>query len=217
MGVGGLQPLPVGYLRRMYELVRKHGGLTICDEVQTGFGRIGKDYWGFKANGVQPDIVTMAKGIGNGIPMAAVACRKEIMDSIKKVHFNTFGGGLLQSRVGMEVLNIIKDEKLNENAENVGGYLKKRLLEVAEKSRVLGDVRGRGLMLGVEIVKDKKTKEPGTEISAEINEATKDCGILVSKGGIFGNIFRMIPPLCLTKEDADYVANVWEHVLKKYN
>lgn len=101
MGVGGLQPLPMGYLKRMYELVRKHGGLCICDEVQTGFGRIGKDYWGFKAHGVQPDIVTMAKGIGNGFPMAAVATRKEIMDTIKKVHFNTFGGGLIQCRVGM--------------------------------------------------------------------------------------------------------------------
>jgi alanine-glyoxylate transaminase/(R)-3-amino-2-methylpropionate-pyruvate transaminase len=109
MGVGGITPPPKGYLKKMYELVRRYGGLCIADEVQTGFGRVGKDFWGFKWSGVQPDIVTMAKGIGNGFPMGAVATRKEITDVVKKVYFNTFGGGLIQCRVGMEVLKILKD------------------------------------------------------------------------------------------------------------
>jgi alanine-glyoxylate transaminase/(R)-3-amino-2-methylpropionate-pyruvate transaminase len=133
----------------MYELVRKHGGLCIADEVQTGFGRIGKHFWGFKHHEVKPDIVTMAKGIGNGFPMAAVATRKEVMDSIKKVHFNTFGGGPIQCRVGMEVLNIIKDEKLHENSSEVGNYLKNKLKEIAERHNILGDVRGTGLMIAI--------------------------------------------------------------------
>lgn len=158
MGVGGAHPMPANYLKRMYELTRKHGGLCIADEVQTGFGRVGKDFWGFRSQGAKPDIVTMAKGIGNGFPMAAVATRKEIMDCIKKVHFNTFGGGPIQCRIGMEVLNILREEKLHENAEIVGNYLQKKLREVGERFPVLGDVRGSGLMIGIEFVKDRKTK-----------------------------------------------------------
>ena len=150
--------MPANYLKRMYELTRKHGGLCIADEVQTGFGRVGKEFWGFRSQGAKPDIVTMAKGIGNGFPMAAVATRKEIMDCIKKVHFNTFGGGPIQCRIGMEVLNILREEKLHENAEIVGNYLQKKLREVGERFPVLGDVRGSGLMIGIEFVKDRKTK-----------------------------------------------------------
>jgi alanine-glyoxylate transaminase / (R)-3-amino-2-methylpropionate-pyruvate transaminase len=122
-GVGGINPLPAGYMAKMAELVRKYNGLVIADEVQTGFGRVGTKYWGHRWQGVKPDIVTMAKGIGNGFPMAAVATRKEITDKITQVFFNTFGGGHLQCRVGIEVLDTIRREKLPENAEKVGGYL----------------------------------------------------------------------------------------------
>ncbi len=158
-GVGGLSPLPQGYLPQMVDLVRKqYGGLIICDEVQTGFGRVGTKYWGHKWQGIKPDIITMAKGIGNGFPIAAVVTRKEITDKIKHVFFNTFGGGHIQCRVGLEVLNTIKNEKLAENAETVGNYLIEELTKLQKKHRIIGDVRGKGLMIGVEIVKDKETK-----------------------------------------------------------
>jgi alanine-glyoxylate transaminase/(R)-3-amino-2-methylpropionate-pyruvate transaminase len=143
----------------MVDLVRKqYGGLIICDEVQTGFGRVGTKYWGHKWQGIKPDIITMAKGIGNGFPIAAVVTRKEITDKIKHVFFNTFGGGHIQCRVGLEVLNTIKNEKLAENAETVGNYLIEELTKLQKKHRIIGDVRGKGLMIGVEIVKDKETK-----------------------------------------------------------
>lgn len=139
------------------------------------------------------------------------------MDCIKKVHFNTFGGGPIQCRVGMEVLDIIQEEKLHHNAEEVGAHLRKKLKEVADKydKNTIGDVRGFGLMTAIELVKDKKTKEPAPELTMELNEMTKDRQVLVSKGGIHGNVFRMIPPLCITKADADYVAHVFDECLKK--
>ena len=130
--------------------------------MQTGFGRLGKEFWGFKWQGARPDIVTIAKAMGNGLPMGAVVTRKEIARSVKKI-FNTFGGGPIQCRVGMEVLSILKEEKLAENSDKIGGYLMRRLKEVQKQSRVLGDVRGKGLMIGLEIVKDKESKTPGTE------------------------------------------------------
>ena len=112
-GVGGVNPLPLGYASKVAKMVRERGGLVVADEVQTGFGRVGKDYWGHRWQGVKPDIVTMAKGIGNGLPMGAVVTRKEVMESIKQVYFNTFGGGPIQCRVGMAVLDTIKKEKLD--------------------------------------------------------------------------------------------------------
>jgi alanine-glyoxylate transaminase/(R)-3-amino-2-methylpropionate-pyruvate transaminase len=213
MGVGGISPLPKDYLKHMYTLIRKYGGLCIADEVQTGFGRVGKDFWGFRWSGVQPDIVTMAKGIGNGFPIGAVATRKEITDVVKKVYFNTFGGGPIQCRVGMEVLKIIKDEKLHENADTIGDYLMGRLKDIQSRSKILGDVRGKGLMIGAEIVKNKDTKEPCTENTNRIMEGTREAGLLFGKGGPFGNVIRIQPPLTITKADADYVADVMEKLL----
>lgn len=140
----------------MVDLVRnKYGGLIICDEVQTGFGRIGTSYWGHKWQGIKPDIITMAKGIGNGFPIGAVVTRKEITDKIKNVFFNTFGGGHIQCRVGLQVLKTIRQEKLHENAETVGNYLLAELGKLQKKHRIIGDVRGKGLMIGLELVKDK--------------------------------------------------------------
>lgn len=213
MGVGGITPPPKDYLKHMYALVRRYGGLCIADEVQTGFGRVGKDFWGFRWSGVQPDIVTMAKGIGNGFPIGAVATRKEISDVVKKIYFNTFGGGPIQCRVGMEVLKIIKDEKLDENADSVGDHLVARLKKIQEKSRFIGDVRGKGLMIGMDIVKNKETKEPCAETANRVMEETREAGILFGKGGPFGNIIRVQPPLTLTKQDADYVADTIEKIL----
>jgi alanine-glyoxylate transaminase/(R)-3-amino-2-methylpropionate-pyruvate transaminase len=173
MGVGGVVPMPAGYMDGMYKMIRKQGGLCISDEVQTGFGRVGKKFWGFKWQGVQPDIVTMAKGIGNGFPMAAVATRREISQKMTKNYFNTFGGGPLQCAVGIEVLNILKDEQLPENAEVLGEHLRSRLWEIEKKSRIVGDIRGQGLMNAFELVKNKETKEPAVEEAAQLMELTR--------------------------------------------
>ena len=214
-GVGGINPLPEGYLPQMEKLVRQHKGLLIADEVQTGFARIGKDFWGHRWQGVKPDIVTMAKGIGNGIPLGAVVTRKEIADKINFVFFNTYGGGPIQCRVGMEVLKAIKKEKLDENADKVGNYFLKELGRLKDQYRIVGDVRGKGLMIGVEIVKDKESKEPGREEVNQLMELTKERQILFGKGGALGNVMRIQPPLCMTMEDAKYTVEALEDSLKK--
>lgn len=191
--------MPDGYIPKMVDLVRKdHGGLIICDEVQTGFGRIGTDYWGHKWQGIKPDIVTMAKGIGNGFPMGAVVTRREITDKIKQVYFNTFGGGHLQCRVGIEVLKTIREEKLAENAEKVGTFLLTELQKMVKTTKYIGDARGKGLMLGIEIVKDKETKEPAKDETNQLMELTRERGLLFGKGGVHGNVLRIQPPLCMT-------------------
>lgn len=182
----------------MVDLVRQHHGLIICDEVQTGFGRVGRPYWGHLWQGIKPDIVTMAKGIGNGFPIGAVVTRREVTDRIKAVYFNTFGGGHLQCRVGIEVIKTIRKEKLAENAEVVGTYLLDELKKVGERSRIVGDVRGKGLMIGIELVKNKETKEPGKEEANQLMELTRERQLLFGKGGAFGNVLRIQPPLCLS-------------------
>lgn len=189
--------MPEGYWPKVADIIRnKHHGLIIADEVQTGFGRIGTKYWGHRWQGVKPDIVTMAKGIGNGFPMAAVVTRKEIMNKVDHVFFNTFGGGHLQCRIGMEVLDIIKREKLAENSEKVGAYLMEELQRLATKHKIIGNVRGKGLMIGVEIVKDQESKQPGTQETNQMMELTRQRGLLMGKGGAFGNVLRFQTSLC---------------------
>eukprot|EP00741_Cyanophora_paradoxa_P004506 tig00000806_g4375.t1 len=153
-GVGGAVELEEGYLKRAYEVVRQAGGLCIADEVQTGFGRTGSAYWGFENHGVTPDIVTLAKGIGNGFPLAAVVTRREIAEAMSShIHFNTFGGNPVAAAVGRAVLRAIDDDATQFNCRVVGGHLQQKLRALAAKHAVVGDVRGRGLMIGVELVK----------------------------------------------------------------
>src|SRR4029450_1538993 len=160
-GVGGFVEFPQGYLKEVYEHVRAAGGVCIADEVQTAFGRTGTHFWGFEAQGVIPDIVTLAKGIGNGYPLAAVVTTPKIAQSLLgKVHFNTFGGNPVVSAIGKAVLEVIEKEKLQENAHKMGTRIKDGLEKLKSKHKLIGDVRGKGLMLGVEMVKDHKTKEP---------------------------------------------------------
>jgi len=205
-GVGGSVELPQGYLAKTYEHVRNHGGICIADEVQTGFGRLGTHYWGFETQGVVPDMVTMAKGIGNGAPLAAVITTPEIAASMKKgLHFNTYGGNPVSSAIGRAVLKVIDEEGIQENALRVGDRLIKGLKQLKEKHQIVGDVRGRGLMLGMELVKDRKTKAPATAECLEALERCKDMGLLIGKGGLFGNTFRIKPPMCLTEDDADFI------------
>ncbi|CAA0820624.1 Alanine--glyoxylate aminotransferase 2 homolog 3-mitochondrial [Striga hermonthica] len=214
-GVGGIMELAPGYLPAVYSAVRKAGGLCIADEVQSGFARTG-DFWGFEAHGVVPDIVTMAKGIGNGIPLGAVVTTPKIAKVLaQRSYFNTFGGNPVCTAAGLAVLNAIEKEGLQQNALEVGSHLKQRLLSLKEKYEIIGDVRGRGLMLGVELVKDREQKTPANAETLKVMEMMKDMGVLIGKGGFFGNVFRITPPLCFTKPDADFLVDVMDYSLSK--
>ncbi|KAA8517497.1 hypothetical protein F0562_017873 [Nyssa sinensis] len=215
-GVGGIIELAPGYLPAVYSSIKKAGGLCIADEVQAGFARLGTHFWGFEAHGVVPDIVTMAKGIGNGIPLGAVVTTPEIAEVLtRRNYFNTFGGNPVCTAAGLAVLNVIEREKLQENAHVVGSYLKQRLISLKDKYEIIGDVRGRGLMLGVELVTDRQLKTPAKVEILNVMDQMKDMGVLVGKGGFYGNVFRITPPLCFTKEDADFFADVMDYTMSK--
>jgi alanine-glyoxylate transaminase/(R)-3-amino-2-methylpropionate-pyruvate transaminase len=213
-GVGGVVTPPPEYFRIVYEIVRKYGGLCIADEVQTGFGRTGTAFWGFENWGVTPDLVTMAKGIGNGAPLGACVTRPEIAAVMaRRVHFNTFGGNPVSVTQGLATLDIIDRDGIQENARTVGGYLKDRLTELAERQSLIGEVRGMGLMLGVELVRDRATKEPASTETVEVLELAKERGLLIGKGGLPGNTLRIKPPMCITKDDADFLVDCLDEVL----
>jgi alanine-glyoxylate transaminase/(R)-3-amino-2-methylpropionate-pyruvate transaminase len=215
-GVGGTLVFPDGYLRHAYEHVRAAGGVCIADEVQAGFGRTGTHYWGFETQGVIPDIVTMAKGIGNGVPLAAVVTTPKIAQALAaRIHFNTFGGNPVVCAQGKAVLEVIEREGLQANSLTVGNYLQAGFRKLAEKHAIIGDVRGKGLMLGVELVKDRATKTPAKEETLQIFETAKDLGLLIGKGGFHGNVLRIKPPMCFTKADADFALEVLDVCLAK--
>ena len=208
-GVGGCVVFPDGYLKHVYEHVRAAGGLCIADEVQTGFGRTGTHYWGFETQRVVPDIVTMAKGIGNGCPLGAVVTTPKIAATLaQRTHFNTFGGNPVACAQGRAVLEIIEREKLQENSLTIGSRLLAGLNQLKEKHKLIGDVRGKGLMLGVELVKDRQSKEPAKEASAQILEGCKEMGLLLGKGGLWGQTIRFSPPMCVNEQDADFLLEV---------
>ena len=208
-GVGGCVVFPEGYLKYVYEHVRAAGGLCIADEVQTGFGRTGTHYWGFETQSVVPDIVTMAKGIGNGCPLGAVVTTPKIAATLaQRTHFNTFGGNPVACAQGRAVLEIIEREKLQENSLTIGNRLLAGLNQLKEKHELIGDVRGKGLMLGIELVKDRQSKEPAKEASAQILERCKEMGLLLGKGGLWGQTIRFSPPMCVNEQDADFLLEV---------
>ncbi|MCE9532350.1 MAG: aspartate aminotransferase family protein [Planctomycetes bacterium] len=214
-GVGGAVTPPKEYFGIIYDIVHKYGGLCIADEVQTAFGRTGEHYWGFENWGVKPDIVTMAKGLGNGVPIGACVTRPEIAVMMKnRVHFNTFGGNPVSMTQGLATLEIIDAENIQANAKKVGGHLKSRLLELQERHPLIGEVRGLGLMLGVELVRDRDSKEPANTEAIKILELAKERGLLLGKGGLAGNTLRIKPPMCLTKTDADFLADCLDEVLE---
>ncbi|KAI7996141.1 hypothetical protein LOK49_LG10G02399 [Camellia lanceoleosa] len=215
-GVGGIIELAPGYLPAVYSSIKKAGGLCIADEVQSGFARTGSHFWGFETQGVVPDMVTMAKGIGNGIPLGAVVTTPEIAEVLtRRSYFNTFGGNPVCTAAGLAVLKVIEREKLQENAHVVGSYLKERLTALKDKHEIIGDVRGRGLMLGVELVTDHQLKTPAKVETMHVMEQMKDMGVLVGKGGFYGNVFRITPPLCFTKNDADFLVDVMDYMMSK--
>ena len=215
-GVGGTVVFPDGYLAQAYAHVRAAGGVCIADEVQAGFGRTGTHFWGFETQGIVPDIVTMAKGIGNGVPLAAVVTTHKIAETLRsRVHFNTFGGNPIVCAQGKAVLEVIEREGLQANSLKVGNYLMDGLHKLAEKHSPIGDVRGRGLMIGVELVKDRATKIPAKEETAHLFEMTRDMGLLIGKGGFFGNVLRIKPPMCLGLADADFLLGVLDACFAK--
>ena len=209
-GVGGSVQFPIGYLKAAFDRTRELGGVCISDEVQTGFGRTGTHFWGFEGHGVQPDIVTMAKGMGNGFPIAAVVTTPEVGEVITRaLHFNTYGGNPLSCAAGVAVLDAIKEDKLQENSHEIGTYFLKELAKLRDDYEIVGDVRGKGLMIGFEMVEDKKTKKPlNPTTMGDIWEKCKDMRLLIGKGGLNGNVFRIKPPMCITKDDVDFSITV---------
>jgi alanine-glyoxylate transaminase/(R)-3-amino-2-methylpropionate-pyruvate transaminase len=213
-GVGGTVVFPDGYLKHAYAHARAAGALCIADEVQAGFGRTGTHFWGFETQGVIPDIVTMAKGIGNGCPLAAVITTPEIAKTLaSRIHFNTFGGNPVSMAQGRAVLRVIEKEGLQANSLKIGARLTAGFKKLEEKHSLIGQVRGLGLMLGVELVKDRTTKEPAKDECAAVFERCKELGLLIGKGGLFGNTLRIKPPMCLTEGDADFMLEVIDEAL----
>ncbi|XP_028765972.1 alanine--glyoxylate aminotransferase 2 homolog 1, mitochondrial [Neltuma alba] len=215
-GVGGAVELAPGYLKLVYDIIHKAGGVCIADEVQTGFGRTGSHYWGFETQGVIPDIVTMAKGIGNGLPLGAVVTTPEIASVMaQKIQFNTFGGNPVCSAGGLAVLQVLDKEKRLSHCDVVGSHLLERLRSLMHRHEIIGDVRGRGLMVGIELVTDRKEKTPAKAETAVLFEKLRELGVLVGKGGLHGNVFRIKPPMCFTKDDADFVVDALDYAISK--
>jgi alanine-glyoxylate transaminase/(R)-3-amino-2-methylpropionate-pyruvate transaminase len=212
-GLGGVVVYPEGFFAQAFKHIREAGGLCIADEVQSGFGRTGTHYWGFETQGVTPDIVTMAKGIGNGAPLAAVVTTPEIAQTLaRRIHFNTFGGNPVSCAIGKAVLEVIDRENTQQNCLELGNYIMEGLEKLKSKYPVIGDVRGKGLMIGVELVRDRTTKEPAKEECAQVLERSKELGLLIGKTGFYGNVLRFKPPMCITKADADFSLEVMDAV-----
>ncbi|MDL2406656.1 aminotransferase [Rhizobium calliandrae] len=212
---GGIA-LPRGYLAEVYAAIRKRGGLCIADEVQVGYGRLGHHFWGFEQQDVVPDIITIAKGMGNGHPLGAVITRREIAESLEKegYFFSSSGGSPVGSVVGLTVLDIIKDEGLQENARMIGDHLKVGLIGLMERFPLIGAVHGMGLYLGVEFVRDHETLTPATEATSAICERLLELGVIMQPTGDHLNVLKIKPPLCLSADSADFFVKALERALE---
>ncbi|OQY32224.1 MAG: hypothetical protein B6I38_04900 [Anaerolineaceae bacterium 4572_5.1] len=204
IGTGGQVVFPEGYLAEIYARTRAAGGVCIADEVQHGFGRFGAHFWGFQSHGVTPDIVTLGKPMGNGHPLAAVVTRPEIAAAFNNgmEYFNTFGGNPVSCAVGLAVLDVIEEEGLQENALRAGAKLKAGLLELMDSYPLIGDVRGEGLFLGIELVRDRSTLEPATVEAYRLEEGMLARQILLSVDGPLHNVIKIKPPIVFSEADA---------------
>ena len=215
-GVGGIVQPPAEYFKIVYEIVKEYNGIYISDEVQTGFGRTGRKWWGIQHSGVEPDIITMAKGFGNGIPIGGFISRPEIAaDYTVTDAFATFGGNPLSCAAAVAVIEIIKEENYLEKAAKLGAVLKKKMEELKDDHKIVGEVRGQGMMLGVELVRDQTTKEPATQEILTIMEACREKGLLIGKGGLDNNVIRLQPPLELTSEQVDHACAILDEAFTK--
>lgn len=215
MGCAGQVVPPDGYLSAAFEHVRSAGGLCVVDEVQVGMGRVGTHWWAFETQGVTPDIVTVGKPIGNGHPLGAVVTTREIARSFDNgmEYFSTFGGNPVSIAVGMAVMDVIENERLRERAERVGKYLRAGFDRLAQRHGAIGDVRGVGMFLGVELVRDRSSLEPATDETARLIELVKSDGILLSAEGPFHNVLKIKPPLQFVETDADLLLNSADRAL----
>lgn len=214
MGVGGFITPPVDYFHKVAEIVHKYGAKYISDEVQTGAGRCGQSFLASKSLGIDADIITMAKGFGNGAALGATVMRTDIADSLSgKSYFNTFAGDPFQAMQGLTTMEIIEEEHLIENARNIGEYLTEGLRELQKRHPLIGDVRGRGLLLGIELVKNRETKEYATAETNQLMELMKDRSVLIGKGGLFGNVVRLAPAISITRPQADQLLKALDESL----
>ena len=215
-GFGGVMPLPIGYLSAAFERAHAAGGVCIVDEIQTGFTRMGSHFWGFEVHGVIPDIVVMGKGIGNGFPLAAVVAKRKIAEpTAQKKFFNTYGSNPMSCAAGRAVLRAIDEDRIQQNSKKIGELMMEKLHKIQSKHSVIGEVRGRGLMVGIDLVKDRNTKEPAEEEAARVSETAKDNGVIMGKGGALGNVLRINPPMCIQEEDVKFFTEVLQDSFSK--
>ena len=207
-GVAGFITPPKEYFKIVFNIVKKYGGLFVADEVQTGFGRTGRKWFGIEHWEVEPDILTSAKGMANGVPVGVTIAAPEVADAFQGMTISTFGGNPVTSVAASATIEVIEEEKLLENCDEVGQYLRGKLEELQRKHPVIGDVRGMGLMQGMELVKDRKTKEPAPEETNQMMDRSKENGLLIGKGGLYGNVLRISPPLTVSKADVDEAASI---------
>jgi 4-aminobutyrate aminotransferase len=212
-GVGGFITPPKEYFPIVDKIVRDHGGIFISDEVQTGWGRTGGKWFGIEQWGVQPDIITGAKSLGNGAPIGLTVARPEIADSVKGLTISTFGGNPVTTTQAKAVIDFIEEQDLMTNCAEVGAYVRERLEELKEKHEIIGDLRGMGLIQGMELVEDRKTKVPATAQTAMAMDIARQHGLLIGKGGTFGNVLRVTPPMNVGRSDVDQFVEVLDKVL----
>ncbi len=212
---GGVVAPPKGYLRKVAEIVRDAGAVFVADEVQPGFGRIGTNFWGFEADELVPDIVTMGKPMGNGHPISGVVARRELVEDFgdRGNYFNTFGGNPVSCAAGLAVLDVIENERLQQNALEVGRYVVDGLWRLAEMRDCIGDVRGTGLFLALELVTDREAKTPATELTTKVVNGLRDRGVLTGSIGPDANILKLRPPLPFSRADAEYFLERLDRVL----
>ena len=209
-GVGGFIVPPRGYFQRAAAIIRKYGGVFICDEVQTGFGRTGDHWFGIEHWEVEPDIMVMAKGIANGYPVGALITRPKIAASWTRKTISTFGGNPVCMAAAEATMDIMAQESIPEKASQRGHQLRSGLERLAEQFEWIGDVRGMGLMQALEIVTDRSTKKPDTVKTQQLLEATKEQGLLVGVGGLFGHVIRIGPSLLISEQDIDQALDIMQ-------
>ena len=202
-GVGGFITPPKEYFKIVTDIVKKYGGIFIADEVQTAWGRTGGKWFGIEHWGVQPDIITSAKGMGNGLPIGVTVARPEVADAMKGVTLSTFGGNPVVTTAAKAVIDYIEEQNLLQNTEETGAYLRGKLIDLRDKHPLIGDVRGMGLLLAIELVEDRKTKVPATAATSQVIEAARENRIMVGRGGLNGNVVRLSPPMNIGRTDVD--------------
>jgi len=212
-GVGGFVTPPKEYFKIVFKIVKDYGGLFIADEVQTGWGRTGKRWFGIEQWEVTPDIITAAKGMANGVPVGGTFTRPDIAASFKGLQISTFGGNPVTSVAAKATIDLIEEDRLMDNAFTVGEYFRQGLEDLKQKHELIGDVRGMGLMQAIEFVKDLSSKEPAPRETAQFMEECRRRGLLIGKGGLFGNVVRMSPPLNIAKSDVDEALRVMDDAL----